>query len=505
MFGTWTTRLLGYRLSPGVPANPNSKPGRRSGFERLEGRLVMSANLGEVRLEALPLDPLRQQLDVALQPPLILAGEGQTGSPPAAALFDRRPRSPGSGDEGVTNPSEPPWQDSYDLHLHWPHSNGTAGTSGPTALDQLLIVALVVADRHDSSSLADFLEFKSLPDLPRASGPYRFEPLVWQSTLLAIIDDAGSPVEPPTQEQLFGAAVEREGSATDAFAGSGPWISAITALPEPATPRQASTTTVGQLDSPTTSSRSSVSQAQLSSARQFASGLNNGVRPLAPAADASIVDLLFTKIAPEGQVDIGGMEDNVFSSQVGVDHRQQAEHKLRGLLHQLHAPPARSVEPDALRLLPTAQLQTSGNAIIAEERGLSGDLPDDDTDSGEGGLVLLPAAPRLADRRPLLVDEALTELGDLWDVHLRIEPALGAYQAFDVGRTDGASQHESHRGSSSSKPAASRPAAETATKPTSRTTGVTLPTAAGILVSAAAAVSIPFGWWRRRRDATTTD
>ena len=95
----------------------------------------------------------------------------------------------------------------------------------------------------------------------------------------------------------------------------------------------------------------------------------------------------------------------------------RVDQKVVDLLQELHTPPVQSVG-DELPELP--QLAD----VPAETQQA---LPTD------GGMVLLESTPDSGDSDLLPVDQAFADLGEFTEVDLRMEPVLGAYQAFDMG------------------------------------------------------------------------
>ena len=143
---------------------------------------------------------------------------------------------------------------------------------------------------------------------------------------------------------------------------------------------------------------------------------------------ADVPENVVEDIPSEGLVEIHSLDDGVLSLQAN-SRQSELEQKIDDLLRALHTPPKKSIEQ-------------------SEEAATQGDsIPGKDIDDGptEGGMVLLEAGGNSNTGKAFVADHVFAELGELFDVDVKMEPAVGAYRAFDIVSQSNAAGQEVNR------------------------------------------------------------
>ena len=322
------------------------------------------------------------------------------------------------------------------------------------------------------------MEIDSSPQPVRAPGQSQLEapPAVPQFEFAEVDRGREFPMGPGA-EMLVKAITEMQEAVAVPFVEGGTRLGEIDVLSEPAIALATSITVNSSVDSSSFTATEPIHVDPSSSADAFASVWDIATNQILQSVASDDTQMLVTNNAPERLVDIENLYHDTLTQRPTEERSHIGQHVSR-LLRELHSPSTRSIETDELSLPHSNEVP----------------VPPDEDSSNEGGMVLLQAAQRTAGSELFLVDEAFAEFADLFDVNVRMESSIGAYQAFDVESPTRTSGQDPIRPASSSKPGSGRSAEDAATKLSPSTARVATPAVSGVVASAVAAASLRRSW-----------
>ena len=467
---SWLTKL--FRTATQISRNP-VRDDRRRGFESLEARMVLSVNWGDFSVGPSAPSDRSVAFDEIQQVRTFRSDNGQASLARADFSFTNQDGTPYRGKQATSFEIAPSLSEDFGLQPGSIHLATVESEFYPGSAADTLTLVIVQPYRRNFPAFVRFVEFDASAQLAQSSGESAFRPLL--TTTGADLDVPGLPID-ETVVQGSGDALENPGISP----GNDRLLSSATIVLPPLDVSYVSYADNAEVISAVSvATTEPINNQPIVSIESSSLLLPGDINPSFESAFSDSARDATSSSQSDPLVDIGRLDESSVSQQPSENFSQQKQ-SVSDLLEQLHEPPARSIQQYESPLPgPTQSAELRDDKLSG-----AGELND------EGGMVLFQAAQHAVSNDLLLVDAAFAAWGTLDAEKVRMEAAIGAFRAFDVGSSVGMVVEEAVHPSSSSRPGTQRSSDVSGEEKKTRTSAVTTNTMTGVIASSAVAVAV---------------